>query len=81
MELKSIYEGILNILEEIKERLEAIKINPPIPVTPISQDLNDMISNQVIRVYLSWIDISILINMISFDLDIVYFIKLIPRKE
>jgi hypothetical protein len=32
MELKSMHEGTLNVLEEIKERLEAVETNPPIPV-------------------------------------------------
>jgi hypothetical protein len=38
MELKSMHEGTLDVLEEIKERLEAVETNPPpIPVTPTSQ--------------------------------------------
>ena len=54
MELKSMHEGTLNVLEEIKERLEAVKINPPppIPVTPTSQGLNGITLNQVMQVYL-----------------------------
>jgi len=33
------------------------------------------------RVYLPWIDASTLANVVSLDLDVAHFIKLVPRKE
>ncbi len=87
-EVKSIQEGTLNVLEEIKERLESLETNiaaaTTIPVTPAlktSQGLNGMTPSQVMQVYLPWVDASTLANVISLDLDVAHFIKLIPRKE
>ena len=84
-EVKSIQEGTLNVLEEIKERLEALETNfasaPAVPVAPPSQALNGMTPSQVMQVYMPWVDASTLVNVVSLDLDVAHFIKLIPRKE
>jgi hypothetical protein len=40
-----------------------------------------MTPSQVMRVYLPWVDASTLANVVSLDLDVAHFIKLIPRKE
>ena len=87
-EVKSIQEGTFNLLEEIKERLEAVETNittvtavPTIPVAQTNQGLNGMTPSQFMQLYLPWIDTTTLANLVSLDLDVAHFIKLIPRKE
>jgi len=83
-EVKSTQEGYLSVLEEIKERLEAVEANVASAVAPNakqSKTMNGMTPNDVLKTYLPWIDAATLNSVVSLELDIAHFIKLIPTKE
>ena len=42
---------------------------------------NGMTPSEVMKAYMPWVDASTLANVISLELDLAHFIKLVPRKE
>ena len=76
-------EAILSALVEVKERFEVLE--NMIAATPGFSEptkvINGMIPIQVTKAYIPWVDATTLASVVSMNLDMAHFIKLIPIKE
>ncbi len=81
--MESRNEAILNMLEEVKEKFEALEnkvVATPARSEPKTVN-NGMIPVQVMKAYMPWVDATTLASVVSLNLDMTHFIKLIPTKE
>ena len=81
--IESRNEAILSVLEEVKERFEVLENK--IAATPTLSEpkkvANGMIPVQVTKAYIPWVDATTLASVVSLNLDMAHFIKLMPIKE
>ena len=81
--MESRNEAILNMLEEVKEKFEALEnavVARPARSEPKTVN-NGMTPAQVMKTYMPWVDATTLASVVSLNLDMTHFIKLIPTKE